>query len=141
MSNDATIGGWSIDKYNIAGQKMCIDDENNIFVIYDYTKDMREYKDNLCMNKNVHKIMIWYSKILQSSIENKFNQKGFFKCIKNKNTYSKICFGKPISFTFWIEAFKQGVIYHDGYSKINGRSRHTFRASNNFWNELIIEEY
>tara|TARA_A100001011_G_scaffold397396_2_gene498230 strand:- start:375 stop:1154 length:780 start_codon:yes stop_codon:yes gene_type:complete len=140
-TNEPTIGGWSVDKFSKCGQKMIVDDDNNILVIYDYKEDTRENKNVLGLNSELHIIMKWDAKELANAIENKFNQKGFFKCIKENNKFTKICFGKKITFDFWINEFKKGVIYHDGYSKINGRGRHVFRASNKFWESLIIEEY
>jgi hypothetical protein len=140
-SDEPTIGGWSIDKFNNSGQKLCVDENNNITILYDYSQDNRENKDQLNLNKEPHIIMQWNADSLKNCIENKFNQKGFFKCIKENNKYVKICFGKPITFDFWIDQVKKGVIYHDGYSKVNGRGRHVFRAANKFWNELITEEY
>jgi hypothetical protein len=140
-SDEKTIGGWSIDKYNKCGQKFDIDEHNNISVLYDYEQDMRENKELLQLNKEPHIIMQWNSNTLKHTIENKFNIKGFFMCKKIGDTYEKICFGKKITFDVWIDAFKKGVIYHDGYSKLNGRGRHVFRASNKFWDELIIQEY
>ena len=138
-----TIGGWSVDKYNNIGQKMVIDDKNNVHIIYDYNYDTRDraYKDNLKLNEKPHTIMQWYSSSLNNAIENKFNKKGFFKCKKENNQFVKICFGKPITFEIWINELKKGIIYHDGYSKVNGRGRHVFRASNKFWDSLITEEY
>ena len=70
-----------------------------------------------------------------------FLSAGFFKCIKDNNKFVKICFGQPITFDFWIDQVKKGLIYHDGYSKVNGRGRNVFRAANKFWNNLITEEY
>lgn len=142
QSDEPTIGGWRINEFNYAGQKLCIDEKCNLFVIYNYLHDKREHKDNILhLNKEPHIIMRWNTETLKKSIENKFNKKGFFKCIKNNNTFNKICFGGPITYDFWIEQVKKGVIYHDGYSKVSGRSRHVFRASNKFWDELITEEY
>ena len=120
---------------------MIVDDNNNILVHYDYKEDARENKNLLGLNKEPHNIMKWNAKELSEAIENKFNQKGFFKCIEENKKFTRICFGKKITFDFWIDEFKKGVIYHDGYSKINGRGRHVFRASNKFWDNLIIEEY
>jgi hypothetical protein len=141
-SDKATIGGWRIDQFNYSGQKLCVDEKNNIFVVYDYSQDKRENKECLLdLNKETHIIMQWNADTLKSAIENKFNQKGFFKCVKENNKFVKICFGRSITFDFWIDQVKKGIIYHDGYSKVNGRGRHVFRAANKFWNELITEEY
>lgn len=139
-SEHKTIGGWSVDKFNKSGQRLVVDD-NSLHILYDFQHDMREDKETLELNKTPHKIMEWFFCTLQKTIENKFNQKGFFKCKRVGDTYEKICFGGPITFDRWIDEVKKGVIYHDGYSKLNGRGRHVFRASNAFWDGLITEEY
>ena len=41
----------------------------------------------------------------------------------------------------WIQGVKDGVIYYDSYSNIVGRWRGAFRAKNDYWHSLIIEEY
>lgn len=120
---------------------MIVDEDNNVSILYDYEQDTRENKSLLGLNNKSHIIMKWDSKELSNAIENKFNQKGFFKCIEENNKFTKICFGKKITFDFWIDELKKGTIYHDGYSKVDGRARHVFRAKNNFWDKLIIEEY
>jgi hypothetical protein len=141
-SDDKTLGGWSINHFNKDGQKMMVDDQNNITVLYDYNYDTRVDKETLELNKEPHIIAQWNAASLKSAIENKFNKKGFFKCKKENDVFIKICFGKCITFDMWIEGFKNGVIYHDGYSRVNGRGRHVFRAANSkFWDTLITEEY
>jgi len=68
----------------------------------------------------------------------------FFICMKNKKTklYEKIGFGKPFNFEFFIEKFKTNEIFFDsGMYKGNNRNYSQFRANNNFWHKLIIEEY
>lgn len=136
-----TIGGWSVDKFNKSGQKLVVDENRNVNIVYDPQYDTRENKEDIGLNKNPHIIMQWSETSLSKAIERKYNQRGFFKCIKEGNCFTKICFGKKITFDTWINGLKEGVIYHDGYSKLNGRGRHVFRASNKFWNELITEEY
>lgn len=136
-----TIGGWSVNKFNKCGQKMIVDEDNNVSILYDYEQDTRENKSLLGLNNKPHIIIKWDAKELSNAIENKFNQKGFFKCREENNKFTKICFGKKITFDFWIDELKKGTIYHDGYSKVDGRARHVFRAKNNFWDNLIIEEY
>jgi hypothetical protein len=140
-SDEKTIGGWKFDRYNKCGQKIGVDEDNNIYVLYDYEQDMRENKESLQLNKTPHIIMQWNANTIKNTIENKFNKNGFFKCKKIGNKYEKICFGNKITFDEWMSAFKNAIIYHDGYSKLNGRGRHVFRASNKFWDELITEEY
>lgn len=136
-TEEKTIGGWKINHFNTCGQKIFVDEADNIAVLYDSTQDKREPKEV----QEPHIIMQWDAEVLKRAIETKFNQNGFFKCKKVGKTYGKICFGKNITFDTWISAFKKGLIYHDGYSKLNGRGRHVFRASNKFWDSFIIEEY
>jgi len=138
--DEKRIGGWNINKYDVDGQKMIVTDDNGLEVIYNYNHDTREYKDK-CLddyykNGEDHIICKWEKKTLEEFINRKFNQKGFFICNKEK-----ICFGKQISFEMWIQGVKDGIIYYDGYSKINGRWRGGFRAKNDYWHSLIIEEY
>jgi len=140
-NDEPTIGGWLVNKFNKSGQKMIVDENNNIAVLYNYEEDTRTDKETLGLNRTSHIIMEWNATSLSTAIEDKFNQKGFFKCIKENNKFTKICFGKKITFDTWINEFKKGIIYHDGYSKVGGRSRHVFRAKKKFWNELITEEY
>lgn len=141
MSEDATIGGWSVNKYNDSGQKMEVDVNNNVKIVYDYSHDKRSNKDSLNLDKTLHTIMQWNAASLKTAIERKFNQNGWFKCTKEGNRFTKICFGTPITFDLWIEEVKKGIIYHDGYSRLNGRGRHVFRASNKYWDSLIDESY
>lgn len=134
------IGGWKTNKYDVDGQKMIVTDDNSLEVVYNYNHDKRVYKDE-CLdeyykNGEDHIICKWRKKTLEIFINRKFNQKGFFICKKDK-----ICFGQPISFDMWIQGVKDGVIYYDGYSSINGRWRGCFRAKNTYWHSLIIEEY
>jgi hypothetical protein len=135
-TEEKTIGGWKINQFNACGQKIVVENDT-IAVLYDSTQDTRETK----VNQEPHIIMQWDAAVLKRTIENKFNKNGFFQCKKIGKTYEKICFGKNITFDTWIAAFKEGIIYHDGYSKLHGRGRHVFRASNKFWDNFIIEEY
>ena len=140
------VGGWKIEKWDCDGQCLKVTGDNSICVIYNYSKDGRadkeqrmtsHYKDNAD-----HIIAKWEGSSLKKCIENKFNQKGFFICKKNREgIYEKICFGECIRFNYWINQFKKGEIYYDGYSSLNGRWRGTFRASSRWWNKHITEEY
>lgn len=138
--DEKRIGGWKIKKYDVDGQKMIVKDDNSLEIIYNYNHDTREYKDE-CLddyykNGKDHIICKWEKKTLEEFINRKFNQNGFFICNKDK-----ICFGKPISFNMWIQGVKDGIIYYDGYSSIDGRWRGCFRANNKYWHSLITEEY
>lgn len=144
QSEEPTIGGWSVNKWNASGQRMRINEDNSVSIVYDCDHDTRTNKQELNINAIPHEIMKWETNSLKMAIENKFNKKGFFKCVKGdkeKNAFSKIGFGAPFTFNKWMDCLRTGVIYHDSYSKLNGRGRHSFRALNNFWDQLITEEY
>ena len=146
-SQDIRIGGWKLDEYDIDGQCLKIDDNNNINVIYNYHYDKRSDKKERVpeyyKNEKDNIIATWSKKDLEKCINNKWNQEGFFICQKDKITgiYNKICFGNPITFEYWIDQVKKKQIIYDGYSTIFGRWRGVFRASNSWWNQHITEEY
>lgn len=148
QSDEVTLGGWKINKYDNNGQILVVDKDNNIQIIYNYIEDKRKNKSEIIDNfykleKQI--ILQWNMEDIKKCIDNKFNVKGFFICKKNNASasYNKICFGKAFSFEQWINDVKLGKIYYDGYSKCNGRWRGCFRANNTYWNLLLIpnEEY
>ena len=148
QSDEITLGGWKINKYDNNGQILVIDKDNNIQIIYDYNQDKRINKSEIVNEfyKLEGKVILQWNMIdIKKCIDNKFNVKGFFICKKDNkynkdNIYNKICFGKPFSFEQWIEDVKKGKIYYDGYSKYNGRWRGCFRANNIYWDSLLIQE-
>lgn len=114
-----------IDNYNVFGQKLIINSNNDIQAIYSFSKDQRAEKYNIIPNalqKEGLVIAEWFGekspttkrndKCLKAKLEDKFNDKGWFTCKKNKiGVYEKICFGKPINFDSWIELVKKGVVF------------------------------
>ncbi len=134
------------NEINTFGQVLEIDEENNIFVIYSYSKDKRIdkniiipielQKDNLVLAK-------WNMNSIKSKLETKFNQKGWFTCKKNSNgEYESIHFGKPINFDEWLDLFKKGIVFFDsGMYQTNSRNYSQWRATTKFWDSLIIESY
>jgi hypothetical protein len=84
---------------------------------------------------------------MTNHVNNKFNQKGFFICKKNKNEiYDKICFGQPINFDLFIDKIKSGDIFFDSgmfhdVKKPNSRLYSHWRANKKFWDNLLIEEF
>ena len=87
-------------------------------------------------------IMAAAEKVL-NKVNDKFNQKGWFTCKTNTlGVYEKICFGNPITFEDWIYLVKQGIVFYDsGMYFGNARPYAQWRASNNYWNSLILREY
>lgn len=131
-------------EYNECGQKLDIDDENNIIALYNYKYDKRNHdvKYPELMNGDIE-IAIWLVDKMKKHIEQKFNSKGFFICYKSNNIFNKICFGKPFNFQYFIENIKNGnIIFDSGMYLGNNRNYSQFRASSkSFWSQLIIEEF
>jgi hypothetical protein len=134
------------NNWNTCGQNLIITDKNDICILYSYSKDMRnDIKINFpdYLKKENVLIAIWKNEKMENHINKKFNNKGFFIIKKKEKTYNKICFGKPFNFEYFIEGIKKSIIIFDSGLHIgNNRNYSQFRSSsNNFWNELIIEEY
>lgn len=138
-----------INKWNKYGQTLRITDEKDIQVVYDYIHDNRPDKDSLVpeeFRSGEHVLMAWTSAYLKSRVEQKFNQKGWFKCLMEDGVYRTIAFGKPFTFNEWLKAVESGQIYldsgmyHDD-TKPNVRPYMQWRADNSYWNFLIQEYY
>lgn len=144
-----------INYYNKFGQILKIDENNDIIVVYSYSNDMRENKNEIIPDiLKQEKLVLakWYGnstpdgkrgKCLKKKVEDKFNDKGWFTCKMNGDgIYTEICFGNPINYDNWIELVKKGVVYFDsGMHELNPRPYSQWRADNNLWNSLIIEKY
>jgi len=133
-----------LNEWNGCGQKIIVDENDNILILYSYDNDKRTRKllfPNFLKNKELI-IAIWLSDNLRKKINNKFNKTGFFICKKNKDFFHSICFGNPFDFNFFIKSFQEKKIFIDSGMYVgNNRSYSQFRASSSFWNNLIIEEY
>lgn len=136
----------TIYRYNIFGQKLVIDENNNILAIYSFDQDQRADKETIVpqnMQKNDLIIAKWNADSLKTKLERKFGQKGWFKCTTDSNgIYTKIHFGEPIYFENWIELVKQGIVFFDsGMYQGNKRPYSQWRAQNSFWDSLITDSY
>ena len=145
-SKDCRVGGWKLNIWDNNGQCLQTDNDNNINIAYSWEQDKREDKEekmsDYYKNKKEHVIGTWRKDTLKKCIERKFNNKGWITFKKDKeNRYEKICFGSPIDFDKWISSFKKREVYYDGYSRLNGRWRGTFRAKKDWWNKQITSEY
>jgi len=134
-------------KWNDCGQMLQIDKNKNILALYSYNNDKRTNKTTIEWKNKEICIAVWNSeKNEKKHVESKFNQKGFFICKKDKaNKYDKICFGSPINYELFIEKIKTGDIFFDSgmyydSNKPNERHYSHWRASQKFWNNLLIEE-
>lgn len=135
-----------INKYNSFGQILVVDKEENIVIFYDYKKDKRTNKNSFIPEniKNNKVILAKWDKIsIKKKVENKFNNKGWFQCIKNsEGVYINIVFGEPINFSNWINGVKEGQIFFDsGMYQGNKRPYSEWRANNSYWDSLQTSKY
>lgn len=137
----------NIHGYNIFGQKLTIDNEENILAIYSFSEDKRNNKVDIVPIELQQENLIlakWDkegARCIKSKLEKKFNQKGWFRCEKdNKEIYTSIAIGSPISWEQWIKHVRTGEVYFDsGMYQGNPRHYSQWRANNSFWDKLIID--
>jgi len=135
-----------INVYNSYGQTLIVDANNNIIVLYDFQKDKRKNKDIL-IPKHLQKSSLilakWKASSIKLKVERKFNNKGWFQCIKNKNgVYTKIVFGHPLNFEHWIKGVRDGLIFLDsGMYQGNSRNYSQWRAVNSYWDRLRTNQF
>lgn len=136
-----------VDEYNSFGQTITIDENDNIFAMYDFSKDTRQNKNELIpaiMQVNDLVLAKWNASSMKIKVERKFNHRGWFKCLKDEATgvYCNIVFGEPITFENWIMGVKKGLIFFDsGMYQTNVRPYSQWRAMNNYWDSLITSKY
>lgn len=145
-----------ISGYNSFGQILSIEVNGDIVALYSYSQDRRENKDEIVPELLRQENLVlarWYGRVspstretdkcLKAKLEDKFNAKGWFTCKKDMyGRYYKICFGLPMTYDNWLELVRKGVVFFDsGMFETNPRPYSQWRASNNFWDSLIVEEY
>lgn len=135
-----------INHYNSFGQKLFVDDRDNVIAEYNYEADQRPNKKNIVpdiLKQNNLVLASWREESIKAKLENKFNQKGWFKCLKNKdNIYDQIVFGAPINFHTWIMNVKDGTVFFDsGMYQGNARNYSQWRANNSYWEKLVTSKY
>ncbi|MBP9866607.1 MAG: LlaMI family restriction endonuclease [Candidatus Pacebacteria bacterium] len=135
-----------INTYNDFGQKLEIDEYDNILTIYSFEKDKRLDKNNIVpkdLQQNRLIIASWSAELMKKRVEKKFNKLGWFKCNKNsEGVYTSIVFGDPINFKTWITGVKKGLIFFDsGMYAGNPRPYSQWRANNNYWESLITDTH
>lgn len=145
-----------IGKYNDFGQILTIDDNKDIVAKYSYSKDKRTDKEKIVpdkLQKEDLEIARWYGetspttkradKCLKNKVEDKFNNEGWFTCKKNATgEYEKICFGEKVDYDVWLQKVRDGVVFFDsGMYEGNKRPYSQWRANNDFWDSMIIDEY
>lgn len=135
-----------INVINSFGQTLIVDSADNIHAIYNFSKDSRSDKAQivpLSLQQDNLTLARWDASSIKDKVERKFNQKGWFKCLKDdKGIYTQIVFGNPISFDVWIAWVKTGDVFFDsGMYQGNPRPYSMWRTNNIFWDKLITERY
>lgn len=131
---------------NSYGQELVIDKNKNIVAKYSYSKDKRQNKSSLvtseCQVENLT-IARWDADSLQAKLERKFNKKGWYKCLKNKDgLYNSIVFGGPINYDTWIRYVSTGDIFFDsGMYTGNPRLYSQWRANNSLWDNMVTDRF
>ena len=134
---------------NYFGMRTEILDDDSVSFVYSFSKDQRDDKGTIVPeNLQVEDLEIcrWNTsgmKNLRDKVENKFNQNGWFMCVKDGNgVYNGIVFGLPITFETFMDLFRKGTIYFDcGMYQGNQRNYCQWRTANTFWDSLIVEKY
>ena len=145
-----------IGHYNVFGQILSIERNGDIVALYSYSQDKRLYKASVVPPElHVDNLVLarWYGRVsptskradkcLKAKLEDKYNDKGWFTCKKDAyGRYYKICFGLPMTYDNWLDLVRQGIVFFDsGMYETNARPYSEWRANNNFWDSLIVEEY
>ena len=135
-----------ISQVNSFGQKLDFDDQGNIVAMYCYSSDRRPDKAEIMPEQLQAESLVvakWLRESMQSKLNRKFNDKGWFKCFKDSSgLYTKIGFGDPINYEDWVKLVKDGIVFFDsGMYQGNNRPYSQWRANNDYWNSLITETY
>ena len=145
--NRYSWSGKCIPKYgewNYNGTILKFNKNGDLKIKYNFKKDTRKNKYLLIPKKyrNVTlKVAYWTKDKLQEHIENKFNINGFIIINHCNNKYNGLSFGRKINFELFCELIKQKyIIFDPGMYQGNNRKYCQFRAYQNIWNKLIINQ-
>ena len=127
-----------VNKY---GQVMKVENNGDIRALYFYDSDDRINKSKLIplqYQKEGVTLAHWTSEGMKLRLERKFNQLGWFKCLKDSSgRYSKLEFGQPINYENFLKMVSVGEIFCDcGMHDGNPRPYMTWRASRKIWDLL-----
>lgn len=134
------------DGVNDFGQELTVDDDNSITIRYSFSRDTRHDKSELVperfQTENL-KIIGWDSEVIRERVEQKFNRRGWFKCLQDKDgVYNSIVFGGPFNIERFLRVVRDGnVIFDSGMKDVRAdgtdRYRSMWRASNSFWDSMV----
>ena len=136
-----------VDRWNEYGQRLFIDQENNITARYRHSMN-RVSADRMPIDFHIENLELAFwsaepigaQKGLRSKVEDKFNVFGWFRCLKDAaGFYSRLQFGGPVTFADFMTLFRSGEIFIDcGMYEGNPRPYMHFRANNTVW-DLLAE--
>ena len=137
-----------IDRINGFGMRIEVGSEAISF-FYSFSSDKRPEKNTLVppnLQREELEVCKWNltgRKSLREKVEKKFNQLGWFECIKNEaGAYTGLAFGNPFTFETFLDYFRRGLVYFDcGMYEGNPRNYCQWRSRNSFWDTLISERY
>jgi hypothetical protein len=135
-------------KHNVwtnSGQCLTTNNNNDLFIIYSYSKDKRN-NDNVPENIKELKFIIlayWNIESLDNKISKKFNNLGTVIINKNKEgNYNSLYFCSRIDTELFMQKIKKQIIIFDsGMYAGNSRNYSHFRAGFEFWKSIMIEKY
>ena len=135
-----------IGVYNDFGQILKVSADQNIIAEYSFSEDKRRDKNvKVPMRFQLENLTLaeWQSDTLRRKVEKKFNEKGWFICLKDEaGIYSELGFGPPLSYEDFLSFVLEGEIFFDsGMYQGNTRPYSMWRADNKFWYSLIVERY
>lgn len=128
------------------GQELKIDNNENIVILYHFSKDTRSNKNSIVPSK-LHNddivIAKWNKDTIKRKLEDKFNQNGWFIVSTDSNgQYENIHFGEPMNYDSWIKLFKEKKVFFDsGMYDGNTRPYSQWRATTSVWHNLIIDTH
>jgi hypothetical protein len=127
-----------VNKY---GQIMKVEESGDIKALYFHNSDQRPDKKNVVPKKYQSEGVVlahWTSDRLRLRLERKFNQLGWFKCLKDSSgCYSELQFGRPINYEAFLKMVISGDVFCDcGMYDGNSRPYMTWRANHRIWDLL-----
>jgi hypothetical protein len=146
QKNRFSWSGSVVPKYglwNEFGQTLYIDERNNVYALYNWRMDLRPDKERIVPQefRNGNLVLAcWKATSLALKVEEKFNRKGWFICLKDESgAFVELGFGEPIAFTSFIEFVKSGEVFFDsGMYEGNERPYSQWRANKTFWYARIV---
>jgi hypothetical protein len=146
QKNRFSWSGSVVPKYgfwNEFGQRLYIDELNNVYALYNWVMDLRTDKEKIVPHEfrtNNVVLACWKASSLSAKVEEKFNIKGWFICLKDESgAFVELGFGEPIAFPMFIEYVKSGDVFFDsGMYEGNDRPYSQWRANKSFWYERIV---